>query len=178
MSGSWARRWATVFCSALVAALFAAVGASAQESQPNTACQGLRTGDQVDVVLLLDQSSSMGDDATQQVREGIDIVGSRLQDLINQGVDVRWAVVGFGSEALKDGQVLLPLSPISSVADEASRSCKRPIRRTTQIRITARVCSAREQLRGSTAECRLLLWFTDGQFDIGPDGKILAMPQQ
>ena len=171
MSGSWARRWATVFCSALVAALFAAVGASAQESQPNTACQGLRTGDQVDVVLLLDQSSSMGDDATQQVREGIDIVGSRLQDLINQGVDVRWAVVGFGSEALKDGQVLLPLSPISSVADGFQELQKTYTTNDPNTDYRSGLLGAREQLRGSTAECRLLLWFTDGQFDIGPDGK-------
>ena len=130
MSGSWARRWATVFCSALVAALFAAVGASAQESQPNTACQGLRTGDQVDVVLLLDQSSSMGDDATQQVRAGIDIVGNRLQDLIGQGVDVRWAVVGFGSEALEMGRFFFHFRPFHRSLT-VSRNCRAPIQRTT-----------------------------------------------
>ena len=52
-----------------------------------------------------------------------------------------------------------------------SRSCKAPTRRTTRTRTTARVCSAHANSCGSTAECRLLLWFTDGLFDVGPDGK-------
>jgi hypothetical protein len=171
LSGFWTRWCAFGLCGALVAALFAATGAWAQESEPNTACRGLRAGDQVDVVLLLDQSSSMGDAATRQVREGIGIVGGRLQELIGQGVDVRWAVVGFGSESLEGGRILLSLSPISSGADgfQELQSAYTTSDPNTDYR--SGLLGAREQLRGSTAECRLLLWFTDGQFDVGPDGK-------
>ena len=122
-------------------------------------------------MLLLDQSSSMEDAATQQVREGIGIVGGRLQELIDEGVDARWAVVGFGSEALEDGRVLLPLSPIPSGADDFQELQSAYTTNDPNTDYRSGLLGAREQLRGSTAECRLLLWFTDGIFDVGPDGK-------
>ena len=122
-------------------------------------------------MLLLDQSSSMGDAATEQVREGIGIVGGRLQELIGQGVEARWAVVGFGSEALEGGRVLLPLSPIPSGADEFEELQRAYTTNDPNTDYRSGLLGAREQLRGSTAECRLLLWFTDGIFDVGPDGK-------
>ena len=122
-------------------------------------------------MLLLDQSSSMGDAATQQVQDGIGIVGGRLQELIGQGVEARWAVVGFGSESLKDGRVLLPLSPIPSGADDFQELQSAYTTNDPNTDYRSGLLGAREQLRGSTAECRLLLWFTDGIFDVGPDGK-------
>ena len=173
MSRSWARRCAAALCGSILAALFAAVGVSAQESQPGaeSGCENFRAGDEVDVVLLLDQSSSMGGDAIEEVRDGIGIVGGRLPELVDLGVEVRWAVVGFGSESLEAGRVLLPLTPISAGSqglDEA-RSAYTANDLNTDYR--SGLLGAREQLRGSTADCRLLFWFTDGQFDIGPDGK-------
>ena len=122
-------------------------------------------------MLLLDQSSSMGDAATEQVREGIGIVGGRLQELIGQGVEARWAVVGFGSEALEGGRVLLPLSPIPSGAGDLEELQSAYATNDPNTDYRSGLLGAREQLRGSTAECRLLLWFTDGIFDVGPDGK-------
>jgi len=173
VSRSWARRCAAALCGSILAALFAAVGVSAQESQPGaeSGCENFRAGDEVDVVLLLDQSSSMGGDAIEEVRDGIGIVGGRLPELVDLGVEVRWAVVGFGSESLEAGRVLLPLTPISAGSqglDEA-RSAYTANDLNTDYR--SGLLGAREQLRGSTADCRLLFWFTDGQFDIGPDGK-------
>ena len=120
---------------------------------------------------MLDQSSSMGEEATREVREAIGIVGSRLQGLLRRDVDVRWGVIGFGSESLESGRVLLPLSPVSTASEgfEELQRAYTTVDLNTDYR--SGLLGARDKLRGSTAECRLKLLFNDGQFDVGPDGK-------
>ena len=106
-----ARRRALFVVVMLLVPLCAVRGSSAQESLPSGGCEGLRAGDQVDAVVLIDQSSSMGDAATTEVRNGLDIVGDRLRALADQDVEVQLAIVGFGLEGIH--RVLLPLSPIA-----------------------------------------------------------------
>ncbi|MGA0239661.1 MAG: vWA domain-containing protein [Acidimicrobiales bacterium] len=164
-----ARRSSLFMVVMLLVPLCAVSGSSAQESLSGDGCEGLRAGDRVDAVMLIDQSSSMGDAATTEVSNGLDIVGDRLRALADQEVEAQLAVVGFGVQGIH--RVLLPLSPIAIAQERIVDAQSSYITSDPNTDYLAGLSGARKQLEESTAECRLMLWFTDGQFDVGPDGE-------
>ncbi len=147
---------------------------SAQTSVPDTngsECRELRAGDRIDAVVLVDESQSMREwpSVTEQVRNGIRVVIDRLDDLSDQGITVRLSIIGFGSEG--SARAILPLSDVAAVAPRSAelQAAYNPDNPRTDYR--AGLAGVQEQLRGSTANCRILLWFTDGIFDVGPNNK-------
>lgn len=164
-----ARRSALFLIVMLLVPLCAVRGSSAQEPLSGGGCDGLQAGDRVNAVLLIDQSSSMGDAATAEVSNGLDIVGDRLVALADQEVEVQLAIVGFGLQGIY--RVLLPLSPIATAQERIVDAQSSYITSDPNTDYRSGLAGARKQLEESTADCRLMLWFTDGQFDVGPDGE-------
>ena len=135
-------------------------------SVDSDSCQNLVAGDAIDTVLLVDESRSMTSELTERVQSGILIVGTRLDELTEQGILVSLAVVGFGNSET----VLQPIGPIqSSVSSIAEKYVANQNRTDYRVGLGA----AKQQFRSSTsnARCRILLWFTDGVFDIGDNNR-------
>jgi len=129
----------------------------------------------IDLLLLLDNSKSLntsGGNATDPENRRFDAIRDLLVSLDQvsqgddeqQGVDINFGLVSFGSVATEQ----IPLSPLSD-PDRLSSIIRQKMPNDRQEQVTNYVSAlgkAAEILAARPTEnCRLLVWFTDGQFE-------------
>lgn len=121
------------------------------------------------VVLLIDQSSSLKGQSLESVGEAIEAVADTLDFADEEKeVDIKLGIISFGEVAT----VERPLSKyragddISGIADELSSGDDLEGFTDYLVGLSA----ADEMFKNDTSiDCKLLLWFTDGVFDRGPN---------
>lgn len=163
---------AAVISLALVLTLISAPAAAEQETAED--CR-VEAGSSIGIVLLIDQSSSLNSASNRKlgmlpsIGEAIRKVGSRLQLAAqDDGVDVKLGVVTFGEKAT----TIRPLSSyalgdsVDGIADELSDVDG--LEGSTDY-IAGLEAATRMFDSQTDVSCRILLWFTDGFFDLPPD---------
>ena len=172
---------AALFSMALSLTLISASAAAEQETAED--CR-VEAGSSIGIVLLIDQSSSLNSASNRKlgmlpsIGEAIRKVGSRLQLAAqDDGVDVKLGVVTFGENATE----IRPLTSytlgdsVDGIADELS-----DVDGLEGFTDYIAGLEAATRMFDSQADisCRILLWFTDGFFDLPPSDNISATIRQ
>lgn len=124
----------------------------------------------VEVVLLVDQSKSLGQDVLDQIEEAVLQVGNRLVVPVQEGLNVKFGVAKFGEYAT----AVRPLSPVAKNKAEnkfeqlGSQLSKLETREDYTDYVAGLNLALEMFDTGDPEACKVLLWFTDGMYDVGP----------
>ena len=153
----------------LLAATLAPIASNASSPVPKqTSTSACKSGEapSVEVVLLVDQSRSLEDDLPQ-IQRAVEQVGNRLVVPVQEGLQVKFGVAKFGESA----STVRELSPVQ-IGESFTQLGEQLSNSESLEPFTDYIQGLNEALRlfgsGDRDACKVLLWFTDGMFDLGP----------
>ena len=157
----------------LLVATFGPIASNASGPAPaQSAASVCESGEapSVEVVLLVDQSKSLGQDVLDQIEEAVLQVGNRLVVPVQEGLNVKFGVAKFGEYATAVRQ----LSPVAKNKAEnkfeqlGSQLSKLETREDYTDYVAGLNLALEMFDTGDPEACKVLLWFTDGMYDVGP----------
>lgn len=154
---------------ATVAPIASNASGPAPEQSAESACAS-GEAPSVEVVLLVDQSKSLDQDALDQIEEAVLQVGNRLVVPVQEGLNVKFGVAKFGEYAT----AVRPLSPVgmNKAENKFEQLGSQLSNLETREDFTDYVAGLNLALEmfdtGTPEACKVLLWFTDGMYDVGP----------
>lgn len=137
----------------------------APEQTSASACKS-EEAPSVEVVLLVDQSQSLENDLPQ-IQRAIEQVGNRLLVEVQDGQEVKFGVAKFGETA----STVRELSPLRIGESFTELGLELSNGKSLEA-FTDYILGLNEAIRmfdsGNPDACKVLLWFTDGMFDLAP----------
>lgn len=163
------KRALAAIAAGLVVATLAPIASDASGPAPaQAATSACISGDapSVEVVLLVDQSKSLRGDLPQ-IQRAVEQVGNRLVVPVQDGLDVKFGVAKFGDSA----STIRELSPVR-IGESFTELGEQLSNGESLDQFTDYIQGLNQAIRmfdtGDRDACKVLLWFTDGMFDLGP----------